>query len=161
MNEPHLIDVVNDLESGLRGWIDSHCLDFFLRCNQDSVRENYHLNWMLENCSHKWHENCDCYDKVPVLTDADYDAMIADEYEQFAMEFGIHDIMEDFTDALECLQKGGNDALASFCWAIHLNHVHGSIADYCFYIDRDMINEISQHGIAHVFGQSQIDEFLR
>ena len=161
MNEIHLIDVVNDLENGLQNWIDTHDLDWFVRLNQDTIRESYHTNWMLENCPHSWSDSCDCYDSIPELSDDEYDQMIVDSYQDYCMDFGIDDIMEEFMDALDCLQKGGEDALISFCWAIHLNHVHGSIADYCQYIDRDMINEISQHGIEHVFGQCQIDDFLR
>jgi len=83
-------------------------------------------------------------------------------YEEYSEVYDLDYFIDAFESALDDLHgaKSAEELLAAFVFAISLNHVSGSIADYCSVIDRNLINEISQNGLEHVFGKEEIEEFM-
>jgi hypothetical protein len=148
------------LRYAIEGWINTHNLDHFLRTEEDQVIENYYYAWLEENCPHTVYSLCDC--KVPELSHDDVEKRIREVYKEFCLDFGIDDIMEEMQDALNDLDDvdSPEDELASFVFALHLNHVHGSIVHHCQLIDYKMLDSIMQNGLADTFGQDVIDEFI-
>lgn len=155
-----LDDLVGDLRCAIDGWISTHNLDYFLYTEEDTVIENHYFNWLDHNCPHGIYAICDCV--VPELSQKEIDYRIKEVYADFCADFGIDGVMEDMVAALDDLNSADSpdEELAAFVFALHLNHVHGSIVDYCRLIDYKMLDSIMQNGLSGTFGQRVIDEFI-